>query len=81
MNAIEIKNLHFSYGKENVLDGVSLCLKEGRLAILAGKRRDSDTDRAKRGRKIDAFKAFIRRAPDRGKPQRGSRRRQQRRQH
>ena len=36
MNAIEIKNLHFSYGKENVLDGVSLCLKEGRLAILAG---------------------------------------------
>ena len=30
MNAIEIKNLHFSYGKENVLDGVSLCLKEGR---------------------------------------------------
>ena len=72
MNAIEIKNLHFSYGKENVLDGVSLCLKEGRLAILAGE---------KRGRKIDAFKAFIRRAPDRGKPQRGSRRRQQRRQH
>ena len=36
MNAIEIKNLYFSYGKENVLDGVSLCLKEGRLAILAG---------------------------------------------
>ena len=36
MNAIEIKNLHFSYGKENVLEGVSLCLKEGRLAILAG---------------------------------------------
>lgn len=72
MNAIEIKNLHFSYGKENVLDGVSLCLKEGRLAILAGENGAG---------KIDAFKAFIRRAPDRGKPQRGSRRRQQRRQH
>ena len=34
--AMEVRDLHFSYGKENVLDGVSLCLKEGRLAILAG---------------------------------------------
>ena len=69
MNAIEIKNLHFSYGKENVLDGVSLCLKEGRLAILAGEN--------------GAGKSTLLRLllGDRGKPQRGSGGRQRRRQH
>ncbi len=62
MNAIEIKNLHFSYGKENVLDGVSLCLKEGRLAILAGENGAG---------KSTLLRLFIRRAPDRGKATKG----------
>lgn len=53
----------------------------GRRQPLPERRAAGDSRRRKRGRKIDAFKAFIRRAPDRGKPQRGSGGRQQRRQH
>lgn len=73
MNAIEIKNLHFSYGKAKMcFDGVSLCLKEGRLAILAGENGAG---------KSTLLRLLLGELPIGEKPQRGSRRRQQRRQH